>query len=92
MALSAAVEFSFLLGFVTLGAATPFESVNEGPEIAGTFGLAAPLAGLVVAFISAVAFVRWMVSYLRHGNLTVFGAYRLAAAVAAVTLLASGVV
>lgn len=92
LSLSAAVEFSFLLGFVTLGAATGLEAVRQGGDIVATFGVAAPVVGFVVAFAAAVVSVRWMVAFLRHGSLAVFGVYRLAAAAAALGLLVAGVV
>lgn len=92
LSLSAAVEFSFLLGFVTLGAATGYEVARRGGDIVATFGVVAPLTGFVVAFVAAVASVRWMVSYLRHGSLAVFGVYRLVVAALAVALLLTGVI
>lgn len=92
LSLPAAVEFSFLVGFVTLGAATGFETVRQGGDIVATFGVAAPIVGFVVAFAAAVASVRWMVAYLRDGSLAVFGVYRLVVAAAALVLLAAGVV
>jgi len=92
LSLPAAVEFSFLLGFVTLGAATGFEAARQGGDILATFGVLAPAVGFVVAFAAAVASVRWMVAYLRHGSLAVFGVYRLVVAVVAAVLLAAGVV
>ena len=91
LSLPAAIEFSFLLGFVTLGAATAFEAVGAGPEIVRAYGIAAPAVGFVVAFASAAVSVQWMVAYLRHGTLAVFGYYRLAAATVAAALLATGV-
>ena len=49
---SAAVEFSFLLGLLTLGAATIYEGLKLGPEIVHAFGWVSPLVGLVVAAAS----------------------------------------
>lgn len=92
LSVPAAVEFSFLLGFFTLGAATAFEAARTGPDIVAAYGIAAPAAGFVVAFAAAAASVRWMVAHLSHGTLAVFGYYRLAAAAAAVTLLIIGTV
>jgi undecaprenyl-diphosphatase len=85
----AAVEFSFLLGLITLTAATGFEAVNEGGTIVATYGVATPLIGVAVAFVSAAVAVKWMVGYLHRHTLAVFGWYRLAigAAVAAMLLL-----
>ena len=92
LSLPAAVEFSFLLGFVTLAAATAFEGARAGPDIVDAYGLAAPAVGFVVAFAAAAASVRWMVGHLNRGTLAVFGYYRLAAAAGAVILLIAGVV
>ena len=82
LSLRAAVEFSFLLGLVTLGAATVYEGAQNGGELIDTFGVVTPLLGLVVAFVSAVAAVRWMVSYLEDRGLELFGWYRIAIGVA----------
>ncbi len=91
-AMGAAVEYSFLLGLGTLGAATAYEAVVDGALIVEAFGLAAPLWGFAAAFVSAVAAIRWMVSYLEHHDLAIFAWYRLAIAALAGMLLVTGVV
>lgn len=78
--MSAAVEFSFLLGLVTLSAATGFAALTEGHLIVSNFGIAVPMVGLAVAFVSAIAAVRWMVAFLNRRGLTSFGWYRVAIA------------
>ncbi len=90
LSLRAAVEFSFLLGLVTLGAATVYDGAKNGGELVDTFGLATPLLGLFVAFASAVIAVRWMVGYLERRDLRVFALYRVAIAIATLVLLAAG--
>ena len=90
LSLPAAVEFSFLLGLLTLGAATGFEGLKNGPELVDTFGLLTPLLGLVVAFASAVVAVRWMVSYLEDRGLELFGWYRIAIGLCTFAALAIG--
>jgi undecaprenyl-diphosphatase len=85
----AAVEFSFLLGVVTLGAATAYSVVKDGKLMVDTFGLFTPLVGFVVAFLAAVVSVRWMVTYLQRHTLAIFGWYRLAVAALALILLAT---
>lgn len=101
--LSAAVEFSFLLGLATLGAATakkavwPIEGLAEKYDTA--FGGAMlmwdrygfiPLAlGVVAATVSAAAAVKWMVAYLNRRGLGVFGWYRIVVAVAAAVMIAT---
>ena len=51
-----------------------------------------PLIGVVVAFISAVVAVRWMVTYLQRHSLAIFGWYRLAVAALTLVLLATSVI
>ena len=88
LTLSAAIEFSFLLGLVTLSAATAFDLSKHGDELIDKFGMMTPLVGLVCAFITALIAVRWMVGYLNSKSLAIFGWYRLgAAAVCGVLLL-----
>lgn len=77
----AAVEFSFLLGLITLGAATSYEALKSGSLIIATFGWQSPLAGFVASFVSGVVAVKWMVSYLSRHPLDIFGYYRVALAV-----------
>lgn len=88
----AAVEYSFLLGLVTLTAATAFEAVSEGGTIIATFGVVTPLIGMIAAFISAALAVRWMVGYLSKHTLAIFGWYRVGLAVLAAGLILSATV
>ncbi|MEK6704208.1 MAG: undecaprenyl-diphosphate phosphatase [Bdellovibrionota bacterium] len=83
----AAIEFSFLLGLITLSAATVFESLKHGTEIINTFGLINPLIGFVTAFLAAMAAVKWMVAYLNRNSLAVFGYYRVALGVAVASFM-----
>jgi undecaprenyl-diphosphatase len=92
LSLPAAVEFSFLLGLVTLGAATGYEALKQGRDIVHTYGLLTPAIGFLVAFVAAMAAVRWMVTYLERGSLAVFGYYRVAVAAVAALLLIANVV
>lgn len=89
IATPAAVELSFLLGVVTLGAATGYEAVRNGGEIVATFGIAPPAIGFLVAFASAMAAIRWLVGYVSTHPLTIFGWYRIAVGVIAFGLLAT---
>ncbi len=91
LSLRAAVEFSFLLGLLTLTAATAFVGLKDGAEMVNTFGYVNPLIGLLVAFVSAVAAVKWMVSWLNEKGFEVFGWYRLVIGVLAFILLGAGV-
>ena len=91
LSLAAAVEFSFLLGLVTLAAATFYELSQDGGRIIDLFGYWTPLVGLVAAFLSAVASVKWMVSWLENKSFSVFGFYRVAIGILAISLLSTGV-
>lgn len=85
----AAVEFSFLLGLITLGAATVFEAACSGPAIFEAYGWARPMVGLLTAFGFAVLSIRWMIRYLQRHSLRIFGWYRIGiAALAALAALA----
>ncbi len=86
--MAAAVEFSFLLGLITLGAATAYEALKDGDLIVSNFGYAAPILGLVVAFVTAVIAIRWMVQWLQRHGLGAFAWYRIGIGVIALTAVA----
>lgn len=89
LSLPAAVEFSFILGLITLSAATVYESLKLGGVIVQMYGVTMPLVGMLFAFISAVIAVKWMVGYLNRHPMTVFGWYRIGLSVlVGVSLLA----
>lgn len=90
--MSAAVEFSFLLGLVTLGAATIYEALRSGSLIIDAFGVTAPVVGFVAAFVSAAIAVKWMVTYLQTRSLDVFGWYRIGIGVLVAGLAIAGLV
>jgi undecaprenyl-diphosphatase len=90
LSLPAAVEFSFLLGVVTLGAATVKDGYEHGRAMLEAFGPAALAAGFIAAWISAVIAIRWMVSYLQTHSLSVFGYYRIALGLATAAAIAAG--
>ena len=83
----AAVEFSFLLGLITLTAATAYEGLKNGAEMISDYGAAMPLVALITAFFAAVVSVRFMVNALGKYGLAPFGYYRIILAVACVVWL-----
>ncbi len=82
LSLPAAVELSFLLGVITLTAATLYDALKHGPEMLATYGAAPLLIGFISAWISAVLAVKWMVGYLKSHGMEIFGWYRVALAIA----------
>jgi len=89
---AAAVEFSFLLGFVTLTAATAYDALRHGKELLDTFGIVAPLVGFVFAFVFAVLAIRWLVTYLQRHDFAIFGWYRIAVAALTILLIATNAI
>ncbi len=89
--LAAAVEFSFLLGAVTLGAATCYDGLKHGPIMLEHYGITEMFIGFLFAFISAVMAVKWMVSYLKKHGMSVFGYYRIVVAVVVALMLVTGI-
>jgi undecaprenyl-diphosphatase len=90
MNLKASVEFSFLLGVITLTAATVYEGIGGGANLIDQFGVVAPLIGLVVAFVAAVIAIRWMVTWLQQRSFAVFGWYRILIGMLAFVGLSAG--
>lgn len=80
LSLSAALEYSFLLGLATLSAATVFDLAKNGGQLLDDYGAARPLLGVAIAFITAAVAVRWLVRYLAERPLSHFGWYRIVAA------------
>ncbi len=87
LSLPAAVEFSFLLGLVTLGAATCYDGFKHGQLMLDMYGPFSLIVGGVVAMISAALAVKWMVGYLNKHGLAIFGYYRVAIAIIVGVLL-----
>ena len=80
LSVSAAVEFSFLLGLITLGAATAHDAYEYGQAMINDIGWPAIIAGTITAWLSAIIAVKWMVGYLNKHSLAIFGWYRIGAA------------
>lgn len=78
--LAAAVEFSFLLGLVTLSAATAYKGLSQGSVMLEQYGALALVLGFLSSWIAAVLSVKWMVSWLKSRGLSIFGWYRVALA------------
>lgn len=90
LSVAAAVEFSFLLGLITLGAATAHDAMKYGASMVSEIGWGPMIAGTLMAWASAVVAVKWMVGYLNKHSLSLFGWYRLAAAVVMLGFIFNG--
>jgi undecaprenyl-diphosphatase len=90
LSLPAAVEFSFLLGLLTLTAATVYDGLKYGQEMVHSFGLSALFFGFLGAWVSAVLAVKWMVSYLKKHGMQIFGYYRIVLAIVVAALIFGG--
>jgi undecaprenyl-diphosphatase len=89
LTLSAAVEFSFLLGLLTLTGATALVALKDGSGVIDQYGIVTPLIGIIAALVSAVVAVRSFVAYLNRKDLTGFGWYRLAIGAAVLIAVAT---
>lgn len=82
-----AAEFSFLLGLVTLTAASAYKTLSVGPYLVQTIPIGPLLVGILVATIFAALAVKWLVSFLTRHGLGLFAWYRLGlAALVLITL------
>jgi undecaprenyl-diphosphatase len=90
LSLSAAVEFSFLLGLVTLSAATAYDTLKHGQVMLQTFDALSLAVGVLFAFFAAILSVKWMVGYLNSHGLAIFGYYRVGLALVAGSMLMAG--
>lgn len=96
----AAAEFSFLLGLPTLGGACVYKlakNLKEAHDTGGqnlfeVIGVGAVVIGIVVATVSAMVAVRWLVGFLNKHGLAPFGWYRLALCAVLGGLIAAGLV
>ena len=92
LTLAAAVEFTFLLGLLTLTAATVFELAKNGKILFQAYGWVNPLVGFLVAFVAALVAIKWMIEYLKRHDLAIFGYYRLVVAAVVALLLVTNAI
>lgn len=90
LSMAAAVEFSFLLGLITLSAATVYDFIKYGNNMISEIGWGPMLAGTFMSWLSAIIAVKWMVNYLKKHGLSIFGWYRIGAALVMLVLILNG--
>jgi undecaprenyl-diphosphatase len=86
---TAAAEFSFFLGLVTLSAATAYKLASGGPQMIAELGAGALALGCAASTVSAALTVTWFVRVLNQRGLAPFGWYRLLVAGLLTTALAA---
>ena len=91
MNLTSAVIFSFLLGVITLTAATAYDTLQHGELMMEVFGIGNILIGFIVATIAAIISVKWFLGYLKRHGLALFGYYRIGLAVVVASLILAGI-
>jgi undecaprenyl-diphosphatase len=89
LSMPAAVEFSLLLGLLTLTAATAWKAVHHGHAMVAAYGIASIALGFGVAAVTAWVSVKWMVAWLERRGLALFGWYRVVLALAVAAWLLS---
>ncbi len=78
---SVIVDFSFLLAIPTMAAATGLDLAKSGYSFTGNEWMALGI-GFVVAFVTALVAIRWLLSFLKSHTFAPFGVYRIVAAIA----------
>ncbi|MDI1337861.1 MAG: undecaprenyl-diphosphate phosphatase [Lacunisphaera sp.] len=76
-----AAEFSFLVGLPVLGGAAVYKGFRSGPAMIEVFGWSSVLLGSLVAAVTALAAVKFLVHFISRHGLAGFAYYRLGLAV-----------
>jgi len=74
----ASTEFSFLVGLLTLSAASVYKMWALGPALIQVYPAGPASVGLLVAAVTAFVSVKWLVGYVSRNGLGVFAWYRIA--------------
>jgi len=85
---AASTEFSFLVGLLTLSAASVYKMWSLGPALTQVYPAGPAGVGLLVAAVTAFVSVKWLVGYVSRNGLGVFAWYRLALGGAILAFLA----
>ena len=74
---AAATEFSFLVGLLTLSAASIYKMWALGPALTQVYPAGPASLGLLIAAVTAFVSVKWLVGYVSRNGLGVFAWYRI---------------
>ncbi len=92
LSFSAALEFSFLLGGITLLAASGYECVKHWKEMVAEIDAFPALIAFAAATLSAWLCVRWMLNSLERFGLLPFAVYRIILGLLVIVLISYGIV
>jgi undecaprenyl-diphosphatase len=87
---AAAAEFSFLLGFLTLTAASAYKAWKLGPALVEIYPAGPALLGLLTAFVVAYLTAGWLVRHLQRSGFVLFAWYRIVLGGGLLLALAAG--
>lgn len=74
---AAAAKFSFLLGFITLSAASGYKIMTDGPFLLSGLELGPLISGILIAFVTSLIAVKWFVAYIGRHGMALFAWYRI---------------
>jgi undecaprenyl-diphosphatase len=83
-----ATEYSFFLAIPTMFAATLYDGYKNRDSLLAADGLEVTAIGFVVAFVSAMVVVKWLLRFVQTHDFKVFAYYRIAAGLLMFALLA----
>jgi undecaprenyl-diphosphatase len=86
MTREAATEFSFLLSFPVMIAASGYELIKYRHLLTSEMGMTLAV-GFMVAFFSALVVVRWLIGFVRNHSFIGFGIYRIIAGILIMIIL-----
>jgi undecaprenyl-diphosphatase len=78
---SEAAEYSFLLGFVTLSAATAYEFVKDFDVMFLYFSPKTFLLGISIACLSSMVAIKFLISFIARNGMMIFAWYRIILAI-----------
>jgi undecaprenyl-diphosphatase len=84
LAVGPAIEFSFLLGMITLCAATLYTFVQHGASLFTAYNPVVLSVGFISAFFTAIIAIKLMVGYLNKYGMALFGYWRILIALVAI--------
>lgn len=76
-----AAEYSFLLGLVTLSAATVYKLIFNFSDLFAVINVSQFFIGIIVAFVFSVIAIRFLIRFLSKNGMSLFAYYRVVLAV-----------